>query len=525
MRALQFTNTTTGTSDASYKIERSRLPKPHAGCVLDKCSISGGKFVTAGLSFALGIRDKSVRITRKGYIRRLEWISKKFIVFWDEGEKRGWLVNGTSALLHLVRASLEHNSQSKFRSTYVFNPKDLVEAPITYVPGSALDVLLDKENRKLKIYDEEDSEDEDENPKNPPKGKEPEGEKKYYRFQDRVKELFETLEKIIHYEINAGEESGVEIKVRARKHLEGWDFKDLATDNDPFYPRVATLDAYGKGWVDFARSIHTITLFGKGFGDIIRPTANSGTCGYWATLPQGHYYLAATFEDLKEIAEIYGDPNLSPMRLSDDIIWHNPGPDRCHCQNPGRKKLQKRHGIDKHSEFAQVLLPSTSSEKKYRRAGPFKAFVFGHNLNFPWTWGDHGDPALAPPSEPEPGVEVLSDTPSSVEVGSSATASTFSPNVSKTTETSQEQLSEELLSGPRQQAPYAPESDEEDEEGSITEATGASLPHRLHIHDNTPFVYRPGQPSLRHGRRNLTRPPSSSRDRDDEELYGTRPNN
>jgi hypothetical protein len=478
------------------------------------------------LSFALGIRDKSVQITRKGYIRRLEWISKKFIVFWDEGEKRGWLVNGTSALLHLVRASLEHNSRSKFRSAYVFNLKDLVEAPITHVPGSALDVLLDKKNRKLKIYDdaEEDSDGENGDPKNPPKGKEPlEGEKMYYRFQDRVRELFETLEKIIHYEISAGEESGVEIKFRARKYLEGWDFKDIATDNDPLYPRVATLDAYGKGWVDFTRRIHAITLFGEGFGDVIKPTANSGTCSYWTTLPQGQYYLAATFQDLKEIAELYGDPNSSPMRLSDDIIWHNPGPDRCHCQNLGPKKLQKRHGIGKHSEFAQVLLPRISSEK-YRRAGPFKAFVFGHNLNFLWRWGDHGDPAPALPLEPGPDVEVLFDAPSSVGLGSSATASTFSPNVSEITETSQEQLSEELLSGSMQEAPRTPVPDE-DEEGSVTEATSAILPQRLHIHDNATFINRHGQPNLRHERRNLARRLSLSRDRDDDKLYGTRPKN
>jgi uncharacterized protein YndB with AHSA1/START domain len=139
------------------------------------------------------------------------------------------------------------------------------------------------------------------------------------------------------------------------------------------------------------------------------------------------------------------------------------------------------------------------------RAGPFKAFVFGHNLKFSWAWGDHGDPAPAPQSEPGPGVEVLSDTPSSMNIGSSAAASTFSPNVSETTETtetSREQRSEERLFGSTQQAPYTPKSDE-DQEGSIPEATGASRSHRLHIHDNVPFVCRPGQPSLRHERRRV----------------------
>ena len=117
---------------------------------LDKCSISGGKFVTAGLSFTIDSRDKSILITWQGYIRGLMWIAKQFVVFWDEGERRGWLVNGTSALLHLVRASLQHDKQSKFKSACVFNPGDLVEAQITHLPDSALEVLLNKKNRTLK---------------------------------------------------------------------------------------------------------------------------------------------------------------------------------------------------------------------------------------------------------------------------------------------------------------------------------------------------------------------------------------
>lgn len=445
-------------------------------------------------------------------------------MFWDIGKKRGWLINGTSALLHLARASLVHNKRSKFRSAYVFNPEDLVEARITHVPGSALEVLLDRKNRKLRLQDdnEDNSETEDEDPSNTRNSEEQERDKKYYRFQDRVSELFETLEKIIHYEISATEESGMEIKVRARKYLEGWDFKDLVTDNDPFYPRVAMLDAYGKGWVDFTRSIRAVTLFGEGFGDIIRPTLASGTCSYWTSLPHSRHYLAATFQDLKEIAELYGDPNLSPMRLTDAIAWHNPAPDQCHCRSPRRKRLQKRYGIGIHSEFAQVLLPSTSSKKKYRRAGPFTAFVFGHNFNFPWIWGDHGDPKPTPLIESEPDVEILFDTSSSLEARSTVTASTFGPDVSETTGTSQE-LEEERLYKPMQQVPYVPEPEREEDGISINEAPCTYIPHRLQINDDVQFGSGITQPTLRHERRTLTRRMSSSNDTDYNELDGERP--
>lgn len=63
---------------------------------------------------------------------------------------------------------------------------------------------------------------------------------------------------------------GVNLKTRVRKHLEGWDFIDLATDEDPI-PRVATIPTLGHGWVDFIRSIGAITLFGRGFCELIQP--------------------------------------------------------------------------------------------------------------------------------------------------------------------------------------------------------------------------------------------------------------
>lgn len=81
-----------GSREADYQIEHSRLPQPHPGCILEKCSIAGGQFITAGTSVALGLRDRPVRITRLGYLRKMKWILKKYVILWDEGEKRGWLV-------------------------------------------------------------------------------------------------------------------------------------------------------------------------------------------------------------------------------------------------------------------------------------------------------------------------------------------------------------------------------------------------------------------------------------------------
>jgi hypothetical protein len=315
-------------------------------------------------------------------------------VFWDEGDKRGWLVNGTSALLHLVRASLEHDRTGKFRSAYIFRPDQLVEATSTYAADSAIEVLMHPQNRKLRIHDERKYfDDKDARTQVPIQHVE----KPYYCFQDRAEQVFESLEKMIDHEIDANGQQGVKVKLRARTHLEGWDFKDLAADNDPFYPRVATMQAIGKGWVDFTRSIHAIVLFGKGFGDIIQPLKTSNPCDYWAKLPKGRYYLAADVDDLNDIMDMHGDPHTNPLRLSNDIFWHNPipGDGQCCCRAhyPSRMPFKNRN---EHSDFSQILLPSMRSrvtlKQSSRPSSNPRAVVFGYNMTFPWHWRDYGGP-------------------------------------------------------------------------------------------------------------------------------------
>lgn len=48
-----------------------------------------------------------------------------------------------------------------------------------------------------------------------------------------------------------------------------YNFKDLATNRDHVYLRVATLSTLGYGWVNSTRTIQAVTLFGKAFGELI----------------------------------------------------------------------------------------------------------------------------------------------------------------------------------------------------------------------------------------------------------------
>ena len=371
------------------------MPLLGQGCVLENVSINAGKYITAGVNFAIGIKDVPVHIPCKPFVQKLKWVESKFVVLWDVAEKRGWLVRGISALLHLLRASLKHYETDAFSKHLLSKLSDILEPPTGSPENYSIDVLLDDHNRMLPIYSgknevqlEDDESTTLQDPCRAPKIK-----RTYYRVEDRVEELYEILERLIDYQIKATGQAGIKMKAHARRRLEGWDFKDLASGEDPIYPHVTTLHALGKGWVDFVRSIQAITLFGSGFGDIIRPSTDIACC-YWRRVPRDRFYLAVRVLDLQQIMETHGDPAGNPMKICDGVLWYNSNAafDACEC-------LESHNS--KHSDFVQTLWPISSRRVLPRREKlvlPTEgAVIFGHNINFKWKWEDTGDPVQGDP--------------------------------------------------------------------------------------------------------------------------------
>lgn len=351
-----------GAADARYDIDGSGLSWPHARCLLEKVSISSGKIITGGVTIAIGVKDIPLHLTRNGYIPKLQWIHTKYVVLWDEQDNRGWLVNGTSALLHLVRASLKHSSKDAFSSQFLFNSRKMKNAA-EHKPDSAPKVLTDDNNKELAIYPGRSERFEEEEAKQ--KGKDTEDSKTqkkkkgYYLFEDLVEQHYNILEQIMDHQRQLAGQNGVNMKARVRKHLEGWDFKQLATSNDP-RPRVAMLQAFGYGWVDIIRSIDAITLFGRRFGDIIQPIEFDGMCPQWKSLPTQKYYLAASVFDLNNITENFGNKWANPPRLVHDLLWHCPGDlvAPCRCQQCGPRQIIRT--FKPHHNPVQVFYPSWS---------------------------------------------------------------------------------------------------------------------------------------------------------------------
>lgn len=290
---------------------------------------------------------------------------------------------------------------------------------------------------KLPIYADKDDVETDKEDGNNPYPRPFMRKKRFYRLEDRVEKLYEVLEKLIDHQVDKAGQAGVKLKAHARRHLEGWNFKDIASDKDPIYARGETLHATGKGWVDFIRSIQAVTLFGNGFGNLFQPLEKI-ECSHWDKVPEGKFYLAACVSDLQQIMEMEGDDTATPMRICHGILWFSPGAsfDACQCA-----KTQSRS----HSDPVQVLLPTSSTKRLPKQKKIYLhqkgAVVFGHNTNYKWKWKDTGDPVEGDPSlEPtEDTRDVSDDAIGFAESSSSQRRSQTSPNDDSTSNTSIQQ--------------------------------------------------------------------------------------
>lgn len=340
---------------------KPQLPKPSNDCVLQNITVSGGKIITGGVNLAIGIKDKPIHVTRSTYVQRLEWIHEKFAVFWDEKHKRGWLVNGTTALLHLVRSAWKAKENGPFRSALETTSEALREAIEGNTTKSAIEVLTSKHNKQLNIYADEHEQD---------------GTTTYFRFQDLVEHMYNIVDKMIEHQSLAASKPGMSLKCRARNHIDGWYFNDVISERD-CNPAVATLQCMGKGWVDLVNEIGAVIFLGQGFGEIIKPTSAAACCNHWNKLPPNNYYLGVCVSDIVQIIQSHGDKDSTePKKLTASIGWPewNNRFRRCECgKRKAHSDLSQRLGLAKECK----PLPNNNELR------PNGAVVFRHNIELP----------------------------------------------------------------------------------------------------------------------------------------------
>ena len=259
---------------------------------------------------SLGKKDKPVHLSSGHYSKRISDISSQPTLFYDVEESRGWLVDGASALLHLVRASIHRDSQDPvYQSRWEF------DKPLNHhlaTQPAAFQTLTDLENlnrvlfRALKQTDG---------------GKMVEAP---YHFNQRVQEILDNFELLADYDIDSKYRDGYRFRQTAtgiRKTIMGFDFWDLANAERRTWPRAHNLQSNGHGWADYISSIRATTLFGGHFGELLESASPADVCPEWRAVPVGAECLAVSLSTLKLIQKGRPSRGSRPGEITKEITW------------------------------------------------------------------------------------------------------------------------------------------------------------------------------------------------------------
>ena len=124
-------------------------------------TISGSAvpFISPGASIRIGVKDKAVHLgfgNGDDYMGTLLTIRERYFVFCETEEKRAWLIDGASAVLHLLRAYLKFYLGDAAVSVYFkYSDGDITEASYgtAYMgAAAAFEVLAHPSNQILPIY-------------------------------------------------------------------------------------------------------------------------------------------------------------------------------------------------------------------------------------------------------------------------------------------------------------------------------------------------------------------------------------
>jgi len=185
---------------------------------------------------------------------------------------RGWLVDGTSALLHLSRTQL---SSEPYLNTSLFNIEDFRYADPKAGAFGAKRALLDPKNRELCIFEDSKTTTELRIKVEGASEKEVLKVTRRWTYEDLVQQTYHILEQIEDRQIQIMASPTIGLHFTPQEKLLGFGFMDIVDGQNILLPRVATLKKSGWGWVDFTRSIKAIALLGKGFGDMIQSAEDS----------------------------------------------------------------------------------------------------------------------------------------------------------------------------------------------------------------------------------------------------------
>ena len=379
---LRILTSCTGAEAVEYdKIAWAGARKCKSGLALEqKLTISVSKIVGISGTVVRGNRDKPEYVKYPTLKAQIQCARNMSVVLYDTATQRSWLVDGASALLHLVRTQLVHQpyrTDSSLTTADKFDNSKFKHPHPDLGPDEAFKALSNEDNWKHIISREFDSYAEEkmepaqaqiqpaqsaDSPSSTTSNSKKEERKEVYKttcFRQLVSQTWSTLEQIEDRQRDATTTHLTkELDHLAKAELEGYEYMGIVNSRHTLTRRAVALGSNGSAWLDLINKARAIVLFGENFGDIFAPggTAQRSLCSPWLTVPHGQEYLTAPISHMVEIQQRSfeeGEVKKDSCELAEGIFWH-PSPamlSPCHqrCKHHIYGRVQRISKKDKHA--------------------------------------------------------------------------------------------------------------------------------------------------------------------------------
>lgn len=312
-----------GTEDGNYDQSSDvYLDPPGRGLILSGVSLTMSKIVGMGGTFTLSPAQRGIRTSnpKEFFAEVVDKMTKIHVLLYDHKCARGWLLDGASALLHILRFHVA--SYKPIQDSGTFDLTQFCYADSRIGSDAAKDVLLNPKAQDIVLLMERsrreketiEQDDVDRTLKTII-----ETDVKNCLLKDRILDMWDVLEQMYDRWKGKRDQNGVALEGYGTK-LEGWKFQDVVDREHSINPVVAELDDSAKDWIRLIRRIDAVVLFGNGFGELMRPMGEH--CVNWTSVPQKKFCLAVPIPQLRRIARKHGRPDVTPIKLTENVYWH-----------------------------------------------------------------------------------------------------------------------------------------------------------------------------------------------------------
>lgn len=363
---------TGGRADEIDGIQESRSePFSHLTMTWKTLTIGGGKWATGSLGFEIARKDNAVVFETAAdhpYESSISEAKDMTVLFYSSHYRRGWLIDGASALVYLARARLTFMAP-------IHKDQNLLEhvRSAAHLGETALETLMRLGEQRIFMHQETKHETTTKSASPSPGPTDNSADSGYvsgivankpvpktdrkditttWPYRKLVLELWHNLSQMQAslYKLKSHDPQA---PIRKPGHiLTGWEAKDVIRYRKHQAPRFVDMNRESEQWLKYTEATTSVVLLARDFGDLIVPSNGAPVCESMHSLPVGRCLLAVPLYILRLKAERYllepNDCRHGCVRIHDSIYLYTSDPVEscCRCQGGSRcqpiSALQKR---------------------------------------------------------------------------------------------------------------------------------------------------------------------------------------